>query len=117
MILLLRLIAIVSARLPPFAVPRRIAVLLFASILPVQLVGYAQAENSEISMRRSAERTSFTDGEITEGIVTRVESDEKNPRGGRLFVDLGAPEGQDGVVDFTLETRYGKGPKPLKANR
>ena len=69
MILLLRLIAIVSARLPPFAVPRRIAVLLFASILPVQLVGYAQAENSEINMRRSAERTSFTDSEITEGFL------------------------------------------------
>jgi hypothetical protein len=69
MILLGRLIAIVGARLPPVAAACRIAVLVSAGILPVQLVGHAQAESPEISMRRSAERTSFTDGEITEGFL------------------------------------------------
>lgn len=69
MILLPRVIAIVGAGLPPVAVACRIAVLMSAGILSVQLVGHAQAENPEISMRRSAERTSFTDGEITEGFL------------------------------------------------
>jgi penicillin-binding protein 1A len=55
------------------------------------------------------------DSEIFEGIVTRLEIDAGNPKGGRLFVDVGAPDGKDGMVDFTLETRYGKGPKPLAA--
>ncbi len=55
------------------------------------------------------------DSEIIEGIVTRLEIDAGNPKGGRLFVDVGAPDGKEGMVDFTLETRYGKGPKPLSA--
>ena len=55
------------------------------------------------------------DSEIFEGIVTRLEIDAGNPKGGRLFVDVGAPDGKEGMVDFTLETRYGKGPKPLAA--
>jgi penicillin-binding protein 1A len=55
------------------------------------------------------------DSEIIEGIVTRLEIDAGNPKGGRLFVDVGAPDGKEGMVDFTLETRYGKGPKPLGA--
>ena len=62
---------------------------------------------------RRAHTKGVRDGEIVEGLVTRVESDDKNPRGGRLFVDVGAPDDKEGVVDFTLETRYGKGPKPL----
>jgi len=53
------------------------------------------------------------DSEIVEGIVTRLEVDAGNPKGGRMFVDIGAPDGKEGMVDFTLETRYGKGPKPL----
>jgi penicillin-binding protein 1A len=53
------------------------------------------------------------DSEIVEGIVTRLEVDAGNPKGGRMFVDVGAPDGKEGMVDFTLETRYGKGPKPL----
>ncbi len=55
------------------------------------------------------------DSEIIEGIVTRLELDAGNPKGGRLFVDVGAPDGKDGMVDFSLETRYAKGPKPLGA--
>ncbi len=55
------------------------------------------------------------DSEIIEGIVTRLEVDAGNPKGGRLFVDVGAPDGKDGMVDFSLETRYAKGPKPLGA--
>jgi penicillin-binding protein 1A len=55
------------------------------------------------------------DSEIIEGIVTRLEPDAGNPKGGRLFVDVGAPDGRDGMVDFSLETRYAKGPKPLVA--
>jgi penicillin-binding protein 1A len=50
------------------------------------------------------------DGEIVEGIVTSVVKDEKDPKGGRLHVDLG---GAEGVVDLSLEPRYAKGPKPL----
>jgi hypothetical protein len=59
--------------LPPAAVFGRIAdfllAIILAIILPAELVGYAQAESSEISMRRSAERTSFTDAEITKGFL------------------------------------------------
>ncbi|HVY38941.1 MAG TPA: transglycosylase domain-containing protein, partial [Polyangia bacterium] len=44
------------------------------------------------------------DSEIIEGIVTRLEIDAGNPKGGRLFVDVGAPDGKEGMVDFTLET-------------
>jgi len=55
------------------------------------------------------------DSEIIEGIVTRLELDAGNPKGGRLFVDVGAPDGKEGMVDFSLETRYAKGPKPLGA--
>jgi penicillin-binding protein 1A len=53
------------------------------------------------------------DADIVEGVVVRIEKDEKNPRGGKMFVDVGAGEGKEGVVDFTLEPRYAKGPKPL----
>jgi len=74
MILLLTWIASVGARLPPVAVQWRmvqwrIAVFVFAIILPAELVGHARAESSEIGARRSAERTSFTDAEITEGFL------------------------------------------------
>jgi penicillin-binding protein 1A len=53
------------------------------------------------------------DSEIIEGIVDRVEKVDGSPKLGRLFVDVGAPDGRLGAVDFGLETRYGKGPKPL----
>jgi len=53
------------------------------------------------------------DSEIIEGIVDHLERVEADPRRGHLFVDVGAPEGRLGVVDFSQETRYGKGPKPL----
>jgi penicillin-binding protein 1A len=48
--------------------------------------------------------------QIVEGIVTRVEKDAADPKGGRLFIDVGSA---DGVVDLRGETRYAKGPKPL----
>ncbi len=53
------------------------------------------------------------DSEIVEGIVDRVETDDDHPKLGRLYVDVGAPDGRQGVVDFGLETRYAKGSKPL----
>jgi penicillin-binding protein 1A len=53
------------------------------------------------------------DSEIIEGIVDHVERVDGSPKLGRLFVDLGAPDGRQGAVDFSLETRYAKGPKPL----
>ena len=54
------------------------------------------------------------DGEIVEGLVTRVEGDPADRKLGKLFVDVGA-QGGDGVVDLGLETRYAKGPKPWTA--
>jgi penicillin-binding protein 1A len=52
------------------------------------------------------------DGELVEGLVTRLESDAADPKLGKLFIDLGAGEG---VVDLSLETRYAKGPKSWAA--
>jgi penicillin-binding protein 1A len=53
------------------------------------------------------------DSEIVEGIVDRVDKDDAHPKLGRLVVDVGAPDGRLGVVDFSLEQRYAKGTKPL----
>jgi penicillin-binding protein 1A len=53
------------------------------------------------------------DSEIVEGIVEHVEKSAGDPKLGRLLVDVGAPDGRRGVVDFSLETRYAKGSKPL----
>ena len=67
-------------------------------------------------MRPSAEqgrlehRGGPRDGEIIEGVVTGVDRDEKDPKAGKLRVDLG---GASGVVELSLEPRYAKGPKPL----
>jgi penicillin-binding protein 1A len=52
----------------------------------------------------AAHRKGVRDGEVVEGLVTRVEEP------GKLFVDLGPSEG---AVDLSLEPRYAKGPKPL----
>jgi penicillin-binding protein 1A len=80
--------------------------------------------------------------EIVEGIVIRFEKDAMSPKVGKLFVDVGAgvPEApppprfakgklalkqkapppeplpaptREGFVDFSLEPRYAKGPKPI----
>ena len=48
--------------------------------------------------------------QIYEGIVTAIEKDAADPRGGRLVMDLG---GVRGVVDLTQEPRYAKGTRPL----
>jgi hypothetical protein len=53
--------------LPRLSAILRIAVLVPAIVLPAGLVGHARAENSEIGVRRSTERTFFTDAEMTEG--------------------------------------------------
>ncbi|MEO5767931.1 MAG: PBP1A family penicillin-binding protein, partial [Polyangia bacterium] len=48
--------------------------------------------------------------QIYDGILSAVERDAADPRGGRLLIDVG---GLAGVVDLSLEPRYAKGPKPL----
>jgi penicillin-binding protein 1A len=53
------------------------------------------------------------DSEIIEGIVDHVEKVDASPKRGQLFVDVGAPDGRLGAVDFSLETRYAKGTKPI----
>jgi penicillin-binding protein 1A len=62
----------------------------------------------------AAHKGGLKDSEVVEGLVTRVETDDKPdakvPGAGKLFVDVGAGEG---VVDLSLEPRYAKGPKPL----
>jgi penicillin-binding protein 1A len=77
----------------------------------------------------AAHKNPLRDGELVEGLVTRVEASAsvaKGPSGakdphpsdggakdlgpGKLFVDVGAGEG---VVDLSLEPRYAKGTKPL----
>ncbi|HVX95730.1 MAG TPA: PBP1A family penicillin-binding protein [Polyangia bacterium] len=69
----------------------------------------------------AAHKGGVRDGELIEGLVTRVETtpvaaapgkDAGKPldAGGKLFVDLGAGEG---VVDLSLEPRYAKGAKPI----
>jgi penicillin-binding protein 1A len=60
-----------------------------------------------------AHKRGLKDSEIVEAIVNRVEKAPDNSKGGKLFVDVGAPEEQEGVVDLGLEPRYTKGPKPL----
>ena len=50
------------------------------------------------------------DGQIIEGIVVRVDKDAPAGKAGKLLLAVGATEG---VVDLSLELRYGKGPKPL----
>jgi penicillin-binding protein 1A len=65
---------------------------------------------------KKAHGSGLRDGEIVEGLVTRVEGDagvDKSPKLGKLFVDVGA--GTDGAVDLGLETRYAKGPKAWTA--
>jgi penicillin-binding protein 1A len=61
---------------------------------------------------KKAHGDGLKDSEVVEGLVTRVEKDAADPKLGKLFVDVGAPEGE-GTVDFGLEPRYAKGPKPL----
>jgi penicillin-binding protein 1A len=56
---------------------------------------------------RAAHKNGLKDSEIFEGIVASV---DKSVPGGKLHVDTG---GGEGVVDLGLETRYGKGTKPL----
>jgi penicillin-binding protein 1A len=76
----------------------------------------AKAPVSELQARhlelQKAHAGGLKDSQIVEGIVTRVEKDAKDSRGGKLFVDVGANVG-GGVVELGLETRYGKGAKPL----
>ena len=117
MILLRRLIAIVGARLPPAAVQWRIAVLVLAIVLPVALVGHARAENSEIGVRRSAERTSFTDAEISEGFFKiafgaemltgpRAERIRKFAGAARVYVvNRGAPDRRGEVAAVVADIR------------
>ena len=62
---------------------------------------------------RKAHQDGIKDSEIFEGVVDRVEKVGLDPRQGKLFVDVGAADGKAGVVDFSLEPRYTKGPKPL----
>jgi len=51
------------------------------------------------------------DGQIVEGVVTRIEKDAAvGGKSGRLIVQVGAAEG---AVDLSLEARYAKGPKAL----
>ncbi len=68
----------------------------------------------ELSRRRAelakARNGVLRESAIVEGIVDKVERDPANPKGGKLFVDVG---GLQGVVDLAAETRYGEGPKPL----
>jgi penicillin-binding protein 1A len=59
---------------------------------------------------KASQKNGVKDGEVVEGIVTRVEADAKAAGGGKLFVDVGAGEG---VVDLSLEPRYAKGTKPI----
>ncbi len=49
------------------------------------------------------------DTEIVDGIVDRVQVDPRNPRFGKIFIDVGRP----GVVDLAEERRYTIGDKPL----
>ena len=117
MILLLRLIAVVGARLPPAAVQWRIAVLALATVVPAELVGQAWAENSEIGVRRSAERTSFTDAEITEGffkvafgaemqIGPRAERIRKFAGAARVYVvNRGVPDRRGEVAAVVADIR------------
>jgi penicillin-binding protein 1A len=70
-------------------------------------VSELQARHLEL---QKAHAGGLKDSEIVEGIVTRLEKDAKDARGGKLFVDVGVGEG---VVDLKMETRYGKGAKPL----
>jgi Protein of unknown function (DUF2927) len=116
MILLLRLFAIVAARLPS-VVQWRIAVLVLGIVLPAELVGHAWAENSEIGVRRSTERTSFTDAEITEGffkIAFRAEmqigpGDERIRKfagAARVYiVNRGAPDRRGEVAAVVADIR------------
>ncbi|HSZ84292.1 MAG TPA: PBP1A family penicillin-binding protein [Polyangia bacterium] len=79
----------------------------------------------------AANKGGVRDGQVVEGLVTRVEGPGDAPTGGakpttkdargkesfaigpgKLIVDLGAGEG---AVDLSLEPRYAKGPKPLAA--
>jgi penicillin-binding protein 1A len=50
--------------------------------------------------------------QIYDGIVSEIQRDAADPRGGggRLLIDLG---GVTGVVDLAQEPRYARGPKPL----
>ena len=117
MILLLRLIAIVGAHPPSAAVLWRIAVFVLAIVLPAELVGQARAENSEIGMRRSAERTSFTDAEITEGffkiafgaemqVGPRAERIRKFAGAARVYVvNRGVPDRRGEVAAVVADIR------------
>ncbi|MBC8132497.1 MAG: transglycosylase domain-containing protein, partial [Deltaproteobacteria bacterium] len=55
-------------------------------------------------------RTGRNPPQIYDGIVTAIEKDAADPRGGRLLIDVGTVAG---LVDLSLEPRYAKGPKPL----
>jgi penicillin-binding protein 1A len=59
----------------------------------------------------ASQKNGLKDGELIEGLVTRVEAgDPAKKDAGKVFVDLGAGEG---VVEGSLEPRYGIGTKPL----
>jgi penicillin-binding protein 1A len=52
------------------------------------------------------------DSEIFEAVVLRFEPSTTDPKLGKLFVDAGVKD-KEGFVDFSLEPRYAKGPKPI----
>jgi len=87
------------------------------TIVLVGSVGQAPAENAEISLRRSAQRANFTNGEIADGffkiafgaelqIGPRVERIRKFDRPVRIFVvSLGAPDRRAEVAAITADIR------------
>jgi hypothetical protein len=103
--------------LPTAALLWRIAVFVSAIVPPAEFVGQVRAENSEIGMRRSVERTSFADAEITEGffkiafgaemqIGPRAERIRKFAGAARVYVvDCGVPDRRGEVAAVVADIR------------
>jgi penicillin-binding protein 1A len=58
----------------------------------------------------AALRTGKNTPQIFDGVLSAIERDAADPRGGRLVIDVG---GVTGFVDLAQEPRYAKGAKPL----
>ena len=104
-----------GSRTPVLAAAARAA--LFSVALVTGIVDVARAEHPEISSRRSAERTNFTDGEIREGffkiafgaelqVGPRTERIRKFDSPVRVYVNnLGTPDRRDDVARIVADIR------------
>jgi penicillin-binding protein 1A len=76
------------------------------------LTGAALGER--LKMLAESHKGGIKDGEIFEGVITRIDRDRSDPRKSKLLIDTGAGVG---TVDLALEKRYTAGAKPELVDR